>query len=82
MNKVIRGVVAGSMVGAAVGAAMLLQNNRTRHQWMRMSRRHSRQFGHQAGNTWRIVRDQAMHWTSGVRHNTGLLSRNFIRRMH
>lgn len=82
MNKVVRGVVAGGVVGAAVGAMMLLQNNRNRNPWMRMGYRRSRQFGRQAGSTWRMVRDQAMHWTSGVRQNTGLLSRNLIRRMH
>jgi len=82
VHKVIRGVIAGSMVGAAVGAAMLWQNSRNRHHWMRMGYRRSRRLGRQAENAWRMMRDQAMHWTSGVRRNTGLLSRNFIRRMH
>ena len=82
MNKVISGVIAGSMVGAAVGAAMLFQNNRNRHRWMRMSYRRGRQFSRQAGHTWKMVRDQAMHLTSGMRRNTVMMSRNFIRRMH
>lgn len=74
MNRVFRSLIAGSLVGAAVGLAMLV--NRKRGMVINTG-----QINHQARGTAKMVRDNAMKWTSAMKNGTEAFSRRLARRM-
>lgn len=73
MNKVLRGLIAGSLVGAAVGMVMLANRRR--------GMMDTEQMAHSARGTAKMVRDNAMKWTSAMKNGTEAFSRRLARRM-
>lgn len=73
MNKVLRGLVAGSLVGTAVGLVMLANRRR--------GMMDTEQMTHSARGAARMVRDNAMKWTSAMKNGTEAFSRRLARRM-
>lgn len=78
MNKLIRGAITGSLIGAGVGVAMLVMRNR--NQKMMMKTRGPQDLNERARGTIRMVRDNAMRWTSAVKSGTEAFSRKLAHR--
>ena len=66
MNRVIRGIVTGSIIGATVGVVMLMRK-RTALKNMNLQ---PEQLSGRTRGTVRMVRDNAMRWTSAVKSGT------------
>ena len=73
MNRVLRSLVAGSLVGAAVGLVVLANRRR--------GMINTDPINHSARGTARMVRDNAMKWTSAMKNGTEAFSRRLARRM-
>ncbi len=73
MNKVFRSLVTGSLVGAAVGLVMLVNRRR--------GMINTGQVNHRARGTAKMVRDNAMRWTSAMKNGTEAFSRRLARRI-
>lgn len=73
MNRVFRSLVAGSLVGAAVGLVMLAGRRRGMVDTGQIDQR--------ARGTARMVRDNAMKWTSAMKNGTEAFSRRLARRI-
>jgi hypothetical protein len=78
MNKLVRGVITGSLIGAGVGVAMLVMRNRGQKMMMK-SRPQS--FNERTRGTFRMVKDNAMRWTSAVKNGSEAFSRSLSDRM-
>jgi hypothetical protein len=76
MNKLIRGVVTGTLIGAGVGLVMLMMRNR-QHKVMTVS---PGRINQQTRGTLRMVKDNALRWTSAVKSGTEAFSRKLARR--
>jgi hypothetical protein len=72
VHKLIRGVITGSLIGAGVGVAMLMMRNR--NQKMMEMARGPRELNERARGTIRMVKDNAMRWTSAVKSGTKAFS--------
>ena len=79
LNKVAQGVITGTLVGAAVGVAMLMRRNGMG--LFKMANRRSRMMNKRAGSTFKMVRDRAMHWTSGMKNETSSFTQKLLRRL-
>ena len=77
MNKLVRGVITGSLIGAGVGAAMLMMRNRNR---MMLKKRGPQELNERTLGTMRMVKDNAMRWTSAVKSGTEAFSRRLAQR--
>lgn len=77
MHKLIRGVITGSIIGAGVGVTMLVMRNR--NQKMTMARG-PRELNEGARGTIRMVKDNAMRWTSAVKSGTEAFSQRLAHR--
>lgn len=76
MNKLIRGAVTGTLIGAGVGLVMLFMRNRNQ-KFMAVS---PSKISGQTRGTLRMVKDNAMRWTSAVKSGTEAFSRKLARR--
>lgn len=77
MNKLVRGVITGSLIGAGVGAVMLMMRNRNQ---MIMKRRGPQELNERTLGTMRMVKDNAIRWTSAVKSGTQAFSRKLAQR--
>ena len=77
MNRLIRGIITGSLIGAAVGVVMLM---RKRSGGLKNMNIQPGQINGRAHGTVRMVRDNAMRWTSAVKSGTEAFSRKLARR--
>ncbi len=73
MKRLIRGVVTGTLIGAGVGMVMLMMRNR-QHKVMTIAPNETR-------GTLRMVKDNALRWTSAVKSGTEAFSRKLARRI-
>lgn len=73
MNKVFRSLVAGSLVGAAVGLVMLANRRR--------GMINTGQVNSRTRSTAKMVRENAMRWTSAMKNGTEAFSRRLARRI-
>jgi uncharacterized MAPEG superfamily protein len=78
MHKLIRGVITGTLIGAGVGVAMLVMRNR--NQKMMAMARGPRELNERSRGTIRMVKDNAMRWTSAVKSGTEAFSRKLAQR--
>ncbi len=77
MNRLIRGIITGSVIGAAVGMAMLVRNKPSMVKKMMFQ---PEKLNNSASGTVRMVRDNAMRWTSAVKSGTEAFSRKLAHR--
>jgi hypothetical protein len=78
MNKLVRGIVTGSLIGATVGVVMLM---RKRPSMIRNINIKPEQMNGRTRGTVRMVRDNAMRWTSAVKSGTEAFSRKLAHRI-
>lgn len=78
MHKLVRGVITGSLIGAGVGVAMLAMRSRNQ---MMMKARGPQELNERTRGTMRMVKDNAMRWTSAVKSGTEAFSRKLAHRM-
>ena len=82
MKKIVRGIVTGTLIGAGVGLAMIMMRNRSG----KMATKVANRFGSLSPNaqksrgTLRMVKDNAMRWTSAVKSGTEAFSQKMARR--
>ena len=77
MNKLVRGIITGSLIGAAVGVVMLVHRKPGAFRNMNIR---PEQMKDPARGTVRMVRDNAMRWTSAVKDGTEAFSRKLAHR--
>lgn len=76
MNKLVRGVVTGGLIGAGVGVVMLMMRSRNQM----MMKRGPQDLNERTLGTMRMVKDNAMRWTSAVKSGTEAFSRKLTQR--
>jgi gas vesicle protein len=77
MNRLVRGIVTGSLIGATVGVVMLM---RKQSGVMKNMNTQADQLNKRTRGTVRMVRDNAMRWTSAVKSGTEAFSRKLAHR--
>ena len=77
MNKLVRGIVTGSLIGATVGVVMLMRKKPGMIKNMKIQ---SAPLNGRTRGTVRMVKDNAMRWTSAVKSGTEAFSRKLAHR--
>ncbi|HBE80240.1 MAG TPA: hypothetical protein DDW65_21040 [Firmicutes bacterium] len=77
MNRLVRGIVTGSVIGATIGLVML---TRKKSGVMKNMNTQADQLNKRTHGTVRMVRDNAMRWTSAVKSGTEAFSRKLAHR--
>lgn len=77
MKRLIRGLVIGSVIGVAVGTVMLM---RRKTGFLKNTDIRPDKMNTRARGTVRMVKDNAMRWTSAVKNGTEAFSRRLAHR--